>query len=529
MDETFPLFKSWVPEWLIKLILFMVIVPSLVLFFLPMANVSAAAGHYGAEPLDIQFAVAIFYAGYAGFYSLEVRFFKYLATKEYFIIFTFLQILLAFICFQTHELYVLFPFRFLQGMIFASMVNLSLSLIFSRLHSERAREIGFSVFFGMLLCAMPFNNFVTADMIDSFNFNVLYKSLIFAYLPGLLMLMTAMNNVRLNVKFPLYQLDWQSFALHSIVLVLTGYILIFGQEYYWFSDNRIRNAVITIVFLSVVYVARQRSSKRPYTNLTILKYRNFKIGAALLFVLYICRFASGLTNTFFATVLKFDPIHISYINLINMAGLIAGVVISCCLILQKKNVRNIWLSGFTLLLAFHGSMFFLFNAQANADAFFTPLFIQGLGVGLLMVPIIVFAISSVPVSVGHSAASFCLAVRYLGFCTSIAIINYFELYQKGRHYNAFQDRLSRTDPNVLNALAKQTKHLVNLGMPKIQASKEAHKLLTVNINQQSTIRFAMDYYEMMVCLIFTTLLLIALFPYLNKTIINLKSKRLSPV
>src|SRR5438270_13983060 len=105
MDNAFPIFRNWVPEWLVKVILFIVILPSLVLFFLPMANINAAAGYYGSEPLDIQFAVALFYAGYVGFYSLERRFFSFLATKEYFIIFTFLQILTALICYHIRELY----------------------------------------------------------------------------------------------------------------------------------------------------------------------------------------------------------------------------------------------------------------------------------------------------------------------------------------------------------------------------------------------------------------------------------------
>ncbi len=50
MSKVIPIFKSWVPGWLIKTVLFLVLLPSLVLFFLPLANVNAAAGYYGCEP-----------------------------------------------------------------------------------------------------------------------------------------------------------------------------------------------------------------------------------------------------------------------------------------------------------------------------------------------------------------------------------------------------------------------------------------------------------------------------------------------
>lgn len=528
MDSAIPIFRSWAPEWLVKIILFSLLLPSIVLFFLPLANINAAAGYYGSEPADIQFAVALFYAGYVGFYSLERRFFTYLATKEYFIVFTFLQILASFICYHTREVYILFPIRFVQGMLFSSSVNLSLSLIFTRLHSERAREVSFSVFFGLLLCAMPFNNFVTADLIDSYNFNIVYMGALFSYLPCLVLLLLTMNNVRLSMRFPLYKLDWQSFSLYSIILCLIGYIMIYGQEYYWLEDIRIRYGVIAIVALTALSILRQKVLKRPYIDLRIFGFRNFKVGLLVLFVMYICRFASGITNNFFTTVLRFDPMHVSYINLLNLAGLVTGVVIACCMILLKKRIRYIWLPGFLCLLSFHICMFFFFDVQADEYNYLIPLFIQGFGVGMIMVPTIVYTIASVPVSLGPSAASVSLAIRYLGFCVSISIINYFELFEKSRHYNAFQDHLTRIDPMVRQYLQKQSGHLAAKGMAHGQSVKASDKLLVSSINGQGQLRFAMDYYELMSWVIIGTLLLISLFPYLNRTTAYLRSRRLSP-
>lgn len=528
MDSAFSIFKNWVPEWLMKIILFSLLLPSIVLFFLPLANINAAAGYYGSEPADMQFAVALFYAGYVGFYSLERRFFIYMATKEYFIAFTFLEILTTFICYYTQSLYILFPLRFIQGMLFSSTVNLSISMMFTRLHSERAREISFSVFFGLLLCAIPFNNLVTADLIDSFNFNIVYKGALFSYIPGLFLLIVSMNNVRMYIRFPLYKLDWQSFSIYSIILCLIGYTMIYGQEYYWLEDRRIRYSVLSIVLLSFLYFIRQKRMKRPYIDLSIFKFRNYSIGILLLFIMYICRFASGIANAYFTTVLKFDPIHVSYMNVLNLLGIISGVIISCSMVLQKKRIRNIWIPGFMLLLIFHVVMFFLFDIQADEKNYFIPLLIQGLGVGMIMVPTIVYAISSVPVSIGPSAAAICLAVRYFGFSISIAFINFFELFEKSRHYNAFQDHLTLTNPVVSYVLNKNQQQLLHRGITHSQSLSASDKLLVKAVNTQSQIRFGMDYYELMSWLLVGTLLLIALFPYLNRTVVYLRSRILVP-
>ncbi|MES2064684.1 MAG: beta-carotene 15,15'-monooxygenase [Bacteroidota bacterium] len=528
MDRRIPIFKSWVPGWAIKIILFSLILPTLVLFFLPFANINAAAGYYGSEPADIQFTVALFYAGYIAFYSLERRFFNYLAAKEYFVIFTMLELLTTLICYLTNDLYLLFPIRFFQGMLFSSTVNLSLSLMFTRLHSERAREISFSVFFGMLICVLPFTNLVTADLIDSYNFNLVYKGALFSYLPCLCLIMLCMNNIRLNVRFHLYKLDWQSFLFWSIMLVLLGYITIYGQEYYWLEDSRIFYSAVAIVVSTLVYIMRQRVLKRPYLNLEIFRFRNFKFAIFLIFILYVCRFAANITNSFFAGVIKLDPIHISYVNTINLLGLILGIIISCVMILQKMNIRFIWFPGFILLLAFHVMMYFLFATEANENNFYAPLFMQGLGVGMILVPTIVYAISAVPVASGPSATSICSTMGYVGFCISAALINFCELYEKSRHYNAFQDHLTKIDQFAVHALSLRSSNLLSKGLSLKQSAKGASKQLVSAVNQQIQIRFAMDYYELMSIMLIITLLLIALFPYLNRTAAYLRSRRLAP-
>jgi hypothetical protein len=400
--------------------------------------------------------------------------------------------------------------------------------MFTRLRTERAREISFSVFFGMLICILPFNNLVTADLIDAWDFNSVYKVALFSYLPCLVTIMVCMNNVRLNVRFPLYKLDWQSFVYWGLILALLSYVCIYGQEYYWLEDPRILYSVLAIIGATFLYVLRQKSMKHPYVHLAIFRFQNFRMGIFLIFVLYICRFAINITNNFFGTVLKLDPMHISYVNTMNLIGLITGVIISCAMILQKKNIRFIWFPGFLLLLAFHVSMFFIFQPEANENNFYLPLFMQGLGVGMIMVPTLVYAISSVPGAMGPSASSITLAIGYVGFCVSAALINFCELYCKSRHYNAFQDHLTKVDPTALQGLAARTGKLLHHGMARKQSAKGAGKLLIEAVNKQGQIRFAMDYYELMALMLIAVLLLIAIFPSLNKTVVYLRSRRLTP-
>ncbi len=522
------LFHDWIPEWMVRIILFVLVMPSVVLFFLPAANPIAAAGYFGCDVRDIQFSVALLYAGFVAFYSLERRFFTYLATKEYFIIFNVLQLLGCVVLYNTQALCIIWPIRFLQGMLFASTVNLTISTMFMRLESSKAREVTFSCFYGILICATPVNQLITADFIDQYDYSFLFKVAALSFVPGLVLVMMSMQYVRLSRKLPLSNLDWESFVLFAVAVVLFGYITIYGQQYYWFEDEDIRWAGLGILLAMIFFVLRQRHLKRPYINWNVLRYRNFKVGLFLLFILYICRFASGISNVHFTTALRLDPIHLSYLNIYNLVGLISGVIIACIWLLKRLKMRFIWSLGFLFLFIFHFGMYLQFAPTANPDSYFLLLFCQGFGVGLLMVPTIIYCIASVPVELGASAAAVCLSIRYLGYTSSTAIMNYYNLYSSNQHKNRFSDYLNFSNPFLQSKLSQNAVKLQGRGLLNTPAEKASEKLLMLDLNKQIQLRYAMDYYEIMCWLLLVILLLVVFTPYLSRTWVYLKSRTLSP-
>lgn len=527
-NTVIPVFRTWVPVWLTRITIFLVILPGLLLFGLSTASAPGAAGYYGIEPPDVQYSMVVYYAAIAGFFALERRFFVYIASREYFLLSIIFQVLTSYICFHTTSLYILLIFRFIQGLFNCMSTSICITLIFGSLHSERAREIGYSIFYGLLLCITPVSTMITAPILNAFDYNVLYKFIIFANIPGGILLLLIMNNVRLNRKMPLYQLDIYSFVIYSGALCLMGYVLLYGQQYYWFQDRRICLSAAASVLLLIIMVIRQLHMRRPSLNMEVFKYRNFKVGACLIVFLYLVRGAFGITSIYFASVLGMDPIHIGYIMAANVAGIIVSILISSRLIIMKRPMRLIWIYGFMLLLVFHSWMWFLFSSQAEASSYVIPLILQGMGAGMLMTPIIVFTISSVPAHLGSSASATGVFFRFTGFCGSIALINYFQLLHKNEHYNRFQDQLSGLNGVVADRLALYTRSLTAKGVAPDQAAKIARGLLNRSIDTQAQIRSMMDYYLVISIALIAVVLIIALIPYLNRTTINLKATQPAP-
>jgi DHA2 family multidrug resistance protein len=285
--------------------------------------------------------------------------------------------------------------------------------------------------------------------------------------------------------------------------------------------------VAVVLFLSL-HILRQHYLKRPYLSLEVYKYRNFKVGAVLIFALYICRGALNVTNSYFAAVMGMDPIHIAYMLLANSAGIVCTAFVSSRLIIMKKPMRLILMAGFGLMLIFHLWMRMLFSSEANETAYLLPLFIQGAGAGLLMSPLILYMVSAVPAQLGGMASATGVFFRFFGFCCSIAFINYYSLVKQRVHYDRFQQHITALDPIAVQKLSVYKQSFVAKGIAPEQAKVMADRLMHKSVVVQSQLRYAIDYYELISWCLLVIILLIAVYPYLNRTIVNVKSNQPAP-
>lgn len=525
MGRSQSFFKPFTPEWLIRLSILLVVLPGLSLFVLSITNINAAAGFYGISPNDVQYSCIIFYVAMATFGVLEGRFFKYVAGKEYFLICTVLLMFSCYLCFTIRSLALLLMVRYAQGLLTCGILNITMTLMFNRLHSERARELSYSIVYCILASVIPLSTAVAAPIVDNYSFNVLYKFALFSFVPGATLIFIFMKKIRFDRKKPLYQLDWPSFLLLTVSFAMLGYMAVYGQQYDWFDDLRITMALILFLVLMGMFTLRQLHAKRPYIHVEVVKLRNFIIGIGLLYILYIIRGAFGITTSFMTGILGYDPAHVGTMMIFNIIGIIISVIVSSRMILTKKPIRLIFIYGFSILLTFHIYMWFLFNTQVDGISLVFPIILQGLGVGMLIAPVILFVVSASPAKYGGTGSAIGILIRFSGFCSSIALINYFQLYGQNNHANRFQEQLTALNPVAVERLISFRQILVGKGIAVDHAVKIANGLLSKNITVQTQARFSMDYYFFIIWLIVAVLLILILFPSVNKTIIRVRNKQ----
>ena len=115
-----------------------------------------------------------------------------------------------------------------------------------------------------------------------------------------------------------------------------------------------------------------------------------------------------------------------------------------------------------------------------------------------------------------------------GFCCSVALISHFQLQHKAIHVNRFQDQLSGIDGIVPERLHAYAGLLDSKGVSPDIAEKIARGLLGKSIESQAALRTIMDYYLFISILLAIVITIIILFPYLNRTKINLLASKPAP-
>ena len=489
-------FKSWVPEWAILAIIFLALLPVYMLLALYGATAADAAGYYGIEPSDVQFSILVFYAGLVAYFPLEPRFSSYLPVRQNLIISLTLMALCVAGCAVVRQPLLLFGLRFGQGVLCGAIASPCLLLIFSRLHSARARAMGYTFFYAAVLGGAPLSGLLSTLILDRFNFPVVFYAFLLLQLPAGLLLVLLLNDVRLKRRVPLAQLEWPSFVFYAAGLVLVAYVLAYGQQRYWLADPGLRGAAGLAVLLLGLFGLRQRHLKRPYINLAVFGYADFRLGLGLFMLFYLCRGTTGLATAYFQTVLGLDARNLAGIHLAQLAGTVLGMALVVRFLLVGTPMRRLWAVGFGLLLVYHGWMYFLLGPAEGAATFWLPFFVQGLGTGTLMVPLIVFTLSSLPSSVGGSGSFVALATRFFAYSLSIGLTGYVQQAWRSAHFERFRQVLVPENTLLVARLLGSQQRLQSHGLAAGPARQAALRLLTSAVEAQSQLRFVMGYYAL---------------------------------
>jgi DHA2 family multidrug resistance protein len=215
--------------------------------------------------------------------------------------------------------------------------------------------------------------------------------------------------------------DVLGFASLAVAIAAIQMVLDRGPSQDWFYSTEI--CIYLVVFLMSLWVfgVQIATGKHPFVETSILKDKNFLMATLFGFFFGILMFSGmALLPPMMQTLMGYP---VAYSGLVSMPRGI-GSFISMILvgqIIARVNVRLILLTGITLT-GFSLWQMTQFNLQMDSSIIEISGLLQGLGTGLVFIPLNMIAFATINPALRAEAAGFYTLIRNIGSSVGISIM-----------------------------------------------------------------------------------------------------------
>ena len=346
-------------------------------------------------------------------------------------------------CGLAPNLELLVLFRFIQGAAGASLVPLSQVLLIDiyppEKHGPATAAFGIGTLLGPMLgptLGAWLIEFVSWRWIFLINVPIGIMSLTgFA-------LFAIDHKKRANLRF-----DLQGFLLLSIALTAMQLMLDRGQLLDWFSSTEISIEAALAVLFGYLFAVHVCTTKDPFIKLGIFRDRNYALGTAISALLGI--FMVGvipLVTVMMQQILGFPVILTGLVSLPRAIGNVVTVIIAGQ-IAGKVDHRLTISTGVGLTLC---AFFMLTNTNLNTSPSALALvsLMQGLGSGLIFLPLMLLVFTTLPEKYKNEGATLYALMRNVGGAIGVSIIQTMTLRDMAKVQSHLTEHVRPDDPLI---------------------------------------------------------------------------------
>jgi MFS transporter, DHA2 family, multidrug resistance protein len=215
--------------------------------------------------------------------------------------------------------------------------------------------------------------------------------------------------------------DWTSLAIMVVGFSALQYVVQEGPRQEWFASSHVVIAMAIAGIALCIFVRIQLRAVVPFVDLKPLAIPSYAVGIVLALITGIGFTGTGLiVPLYMQDVLRYAPDMAGFIMVPSAIGSIVGTELSGRL---STVVRPVLLAAASLALCAIGTFWFAFlGDRAGFDHAVLPRFMQGVGLGLLFVPLNVLMVSHVPKRLYDAASGLSALTRQIGAGFGFAIL-----------------------------------------------------------------------------------------------------------
>ncbi len=385
---TMPMFKDWVPKCIQPWIY---IVQVFCFQFSGGVYLGALEAVRGTTALMLEDLLMCLYAGLAGmavYFPLLFRM-KFRFTNQQLLCGAAVVIgICNFITMHTTNMAILLPVCFIAGMAklqgtFENMSNIQLWMTPTR---------DFGVFFPILhivlLTAITGSAWLAAVFAFHFSWQMMHVFTIGTMCLVILIQLTLCRPFcPMPQRMSLRGIDLATGLLISTLMLMISYILVYGDHYMWFRTPRLRWVLALCFLLLALILYRLKTVEKPFISLEIFKYKNV---LAILFVTVLAELMLGAEHTleeiYWSEVRGLEEHTKTALCLWSLPGVYIGVLITLFWLGHKKwKVWKLFAIGFSCILGYAMSMYFLIDVNVPIEQYRLALALRGCAYAILAV------------------------------------------------------------------------------------------------------------------------------------------------
>jgi DHA2 family multidrug resistance protein len=308
-------------------------------------------------------------------------------------------------------------FRILQGAFGAALVPLSQSVLLDinprEKHGQAMAIWGAGIMVGPII-GPTLGGWLT----DSFN----WRWCFYVNLPVGILAFTGVFLFMREAPLRERRFDLFGFTLLAIFIGALQMMLDRGEQLDWFSSPEILFEAALSIGALWMFVIHMATSRNPFINVTMLKDRNFITGLIFIFTIGIILLATmALLPPMLSRIFGYPTMTTGLVMMPRGFGTMFSMIMVGRLV-QKVDPRWLILVGLSLTAA---SLWWMtgFSPEMGSRLFVITGIIQGLGLGLVFVPLSTLAFATLRAEFRTDASSLFSLVRNIGSSIGISIVS----------------------------------------------------------------------------------------------------------
>jgi DHA2 family multidrug resistance protein len=400
----------------------------------------------------------------------------------------------SFVCGLSPSLEVLILFRVIQGATGGFMQPLSQAVMLEAFPSrERGKAMAF---WGVGVVLAPILGPVLGGWLtDTYS----WRWVFFINIP---VGVVAFIMTRLFIFDPPYlrrpttRIDYAGIGLLAVGIGALQVGLDKGQEKDWFSSTLITGLLVTAGLALIVLLIRELTIPHPVVDLRVFKKRTYAAGVVLFTLMGFVLYGSlVLIPVLLQTLLGYPPLQAGITMSPRGVGTLMAMVM-VGIIVMRVDPRKILGAGFLISAL---TLYWLARLDLNAGFwdFFWPQIVQGIGFGMLFVPLTTVTMDPIPKEEMGNATSLFNLMRNIGGSVGIAVVETMLERSRQTHINILGVHVNPYSTAARQMFEALRDAFIALGSDAVTATGRAYAALFGMVEKQASMMSFIDVYRLL--------------------------------